>query len=120
VPLNNICTAADDGDGKADFVISGAIQNVTMASLDPDLNVCNKLPTSGSPCALAADQVITSAPVVIWSNGKNRVTTTLQSENTDGDKYYISTSFSDNFDDLVRWISPNILYSKMIEAGQLP
>ena len=25
-----------------------------------------------------------------------------------------------DFDDLVKWISPNILYSKMIEAGQLP
>ena len=28
--------------------------------------------------------------------------------------------FSDNFDDLVKWVSPNILYSKMIAAGQLP
>ncbi|MFT5400165.1 MAG: prepilin-type N-terminal cleavage/methylation domain-containing protein [Gammaproteobacteria bacterium] len=28
--------------------------------------------------------------------------------------------FSDNFDDLVKWVSPNILYSKMIDAGQLP
>ena len=30
------------------------------------------------------------------------------------------TGFSDDFDDVVRWVSPNILYSKMIEAGQLP
>ena len=27
---------------------------------------------------------------------------------------------SDDFDDIVKWVSPNILFSKMIEAGQLP
>ncbi len=30
------------------------------------------------------------------------------------------TGFADDFDDVVKWVSPNILYSKMIEAGQLP
>ncbi len=30
------------------------------------------------------------------------------------------SGFGDDFDDVVRWVSPNILYSKMIEAGQLP
>lgn len=30
------------------------------------------------------------------------------------------TGFADNFDDVVKWVSPNILFSKMIEAGQLP
>ena len=27
---------------------------------------------------------------------------------------------SDNFDDVVRWVSPSILFSRMIQAGQLP
>jgi prepilin-type N-terminal cleavage/methylation domain-containing protein len=27
---------------------------------------------------------------------------------------------ADDFDDIVKWVSPNILFSKMIEAGQLP
>ena len=30
------------------------------------------------------------------------------------------TGFADDFDDVVRWVSPNVLYSKMIEADQLP
>ena len=30
------------------------------------------------------------------------------------------TGFADDFDDVVRWVSPHILFSKMIEAGQLP
>jgi len=33
---------------------------------------------------------------------------------------YRTTGFADDFDDVVRWVSPNILYSKMIEADQLP
>jgi prepilin-type N-terminal cleavage/methylation domain-containing protein len=28
--------------------------------------------------------------------------------------------FADDYDDVVRWVSPNILYSRMIQAGQLP
>jgi len=30
------------------------------------------------------------------------------------------TGFADDFDDVVKWGSPNLLFSKMIEAGQLP
>ncbi len=30
------------------------------------------------------------------------------------------TGFADDFDDVVKWGSPNLLYSKMIDAGQLP
>jgi prepilin-type N-terminal cleavage/methylation domain-containing protein len=31
-----------------------------------------------------------------------------------------TTGFAEDFDDIVKWVSPNILFSKMIEAGQLP
>ncbi len=31
-----------------------------------------------------------------------------------------TTGMADDFDDVVRWVSPNILFSKMIDAGQLP
>jgi len=30
------------------------------------------------------------------------------------------TGFADDFDDIVKWASPHILFSKMIEAGRLP
>jgi prepilin-type N-terminal cleavage/methylation domain-containing protein len=30
------------------------------------------------------------------------------------------TGFADDFDDVVKWVSPHLLFSKMIEAGQLP
>jgi prepilin-type N-terminal cleavage/methylation domain-containing protein len=31
-----------------------------------------------------------------------------------------TTGFAEDFDDVVRWVSPNILFSRMIQAGQLP
>ena len=30
------------------------------------------------------------------------------------------TGMADDFDDVVRWVSPSVLYSRMIQAGQLP
>jgi prepilin-type N-terminal cleavage/methylation domain-containing protein len=33
---------------------------------------------------------------------------------------FVQRPFSDDFDDVVRWVSPSILYSRMIQAGQLP
>ena len=30
------------------------------------------------------------------------------------------SGFADDFDDVIKWVSPGVLFSKMIEAGQLP
>jgi hypothetical protein len=30
------------------------------------------------------------------------------------------TGLADDFDDIVRWVSPNVLFGKMIDAYQLP
>ena len=30
------------------------------------------------------------------------------------------TGYADDFDDIIKWVSPSVLFSKMIEAGQLP
>jgi prepilin-type N-terminal cleavage/methylation domain-containing protein len=39
-----------------------------------------------------------------------------------GDTTFVkrTTGFADDFDDVVRWVSPSVLYSRMIQAGQLP
>jgi prepilin-type N-terminal cleavage/methylation domain-containing protein len=76
-----------------------------------------------------------SVPVVIISHGKNGAGAyTTQGtqlavgsdadelENSDGstDNNYVSHTLSPTFDDLVVWISPNILYNRMVAAGKLP
>lgn len=90
------------------------------------------------------------APFVLLSTGKNgrevpvndelenrggsRSTTDLgMAAGPSGDNYFLKdvganqttfvrrpTGFADDFDDVVRWVSPHILYSRMIEADQLP
>jgi len=127
--------------GDGNFVISGDMNKAGIATggLDPDLAVCNADPSSGSQgnddggdCSVA-QRIIVHAPVVILSTGKDvndkndSSNSWIQRENLDNstsDTVFVKTTRNDSsgaeFDDLVKWISPNILYSKMIEAGQLP
>ncbi len=69
--------------------------------------------------------------VIIYSDGKlSDATSTNEAENRDGfhngtnDFIYVHTTRSDvdgfAYDDKLRWISPNLLFTKMIEADQLP
>lgn len=41
-------------------------------------------------------------------------------DNTNGGTTFVSHDFTPTFDDLVAWISPNILFNRMVAAGQLP
>lgn len=74
-------------------------------------------------------------PAVIISHGKNgagaytpqgtqlpRGSNADELENSDGsaDYDYVSHAPTPTFDDLVVWISPNILYNRMVAAGKLP
>jgi type II secretory pathway pseudopilin PulG len=75
-------------------------------------------------------------PAIIISHGKNgygaytssgtQISTTDASanekENADGttDNIYVSRTYSTDFDDIVTWISPNVLFNRMVAAGKLP
>jgi prepilin-type N-terminal cleavage/methylation domain-containing protein len=140
-------TNVDDGGAAAeDFVMPDGMKQVGINALNPDLTICNADPTpsgvgpSDTACA-SADQTVFGAssvacsdadvdcsPAIILSLGKdfrgNTVGSWVQRENLDGDIVYIKTTRDDSsstkYDDIVKWISPNILYSKMIAAEKLP
>ncbi|MEO6976439.1 MAG: prepilin-type N-terminal cleavage/methylation domain-containing protein [Gallionella sp.] len=64
-------------------------------------------------------------PVIIFSTGKNGglggTTSSDETENVAGKRIFISHDFiQDGFDDIVTWISPNILINRMVSAGKLP
>ncbi len=65
-------------------------------------------------------------PAIVISHGKNWATTssTDEAENTDGDSTFIDRAYSVNavstFDDLMIWVPPNVLKSKMVSAALLP
>jgi len=68
-----------------------------------------------------------NVPLVIYTTGKNGAVLPPASldeqENIDGDKDFVShefTSTAGGFDDLVVWISTNVLMNRMVSAGRLP
>jgi prepilin-type N-terminal cleavage/methylation domain-containing protein len=68
-----------------------------------------------------AATVATGIPAVIWSKGKNGVGANANEvANSDGDNDFVSKEPDPNYDDLVIWLSPNILFNRMIAASRLP
>ena len=132
--------AVNSSTGNGNFVISGDMSKAGIApgGLAPDVSVCNADPSPGSTgnddggdCSVA-QRIIINAPAVILSTGKDAndkddsSNSWIQRENldnSDNDTVFVKTTRNDSsgneFDDIVKWISPNILYSKMIESGQL-
>lgn len=74
----------------------------------------------------SGDVVADNLPVIVLSRGKNWATSTStdESENNDTDAIYVQRLYSNDpansYDDLVSWLSPNILKNRMVSAGRLP
>lgn len=102
---------------------------ITTTGLSPTLTVCSTATgIAGGNCAAGAT-LTSTAPAIIFSLGKNAATggTDLdEAENIGNNRVFVwHTPTSNNapngeFDDIMTWMSPNILYSRMISAGQLP
>jgi type II secretory pathway pseudopilin PulG len=83
--------------------------------------------------ASGGSNVAINIPAVIVSHGKNgygaytQAGTALsaspdldEQDNYDPDAYFVSKTPTPTFDDQVVWISPNILFNRMVAAGKLP
>ena len=119
------------------FTLANGIRTATMTSIagrSPLLSVCNAATgvqngTFATAYCSTATKLTDSAVAVIFSLGKNAPTGgtgTDEAANLDNDPVFVSHtpaatgSVGGEFDDVVTWISPNILYSRMISAGRLP
>lgn len=105
------------------FTTAGAMKGLGLATIPANpatmLQVCN-----AAACGLTF-----FSPAVLYSLGRNGAfpgVGTDELENTDGDLIFVSrtpTPFEAaplaGFDDLVIWVSPNILYHRLIAAGAL-
>lgn len=87
-------------------------------SKEGDMTVC----TDSTSCP--ATTIATKLPAVYFSLGKNGPTGASpdEAENTDGDTNLVSRTQGSGttYDDVVSWLSPNILFNRMIAAGRLP
>ena len=111
---------------------------VGLANLTPDLRVCNPATgTTATTCSAAVPEVnylINNAVAVIYSTGATGAQGSAgrpdETENLNAvgagqiDTVFVSHDISlgavpNEFDHIVTWISPFVLYNAMIEAGQL-
>lgn len=138
-PYRYSITSVQSTNGLDDFAVAGDMRAETIAVLAPNLQVCRN-PASACGSAPPADIMAGNAVVVVLSMGKHRTNlSALENENAgEGnigggcvpnypiatDRFFYSTErieiAGNEFDDILIWISPNILYNKMLAAGQLP
>lgn len=92
------------------------------------LRVCNTAAAATgagetADCQNTASTVANNAVAVVFSRGPNgsaNPTSADEIENGDNDRMFISVTNSPTFDDSVSWLSPNLLYNRMISSGRLP
>ena len=115
---------------SANGMRSAGMSNIMSAEL---LSVCNTAAgASTSACASSATKLTSNAIAVIWSLGSNAATSGATSADEAknaqvlaiADRVFIKRDKSNvsgaEFDDVVTWISPSILFNRLIAAGQLP
>jgi prepilin-type N-terminal cleavage/methylation domain-containing protein len=126
---NRIHYAVTQSNTKA-FTTTNGMSSTGMSALAPDLLVCSVASSSSTSCSVANSYLTSTpgVPVVIYSTGKNGATGGASGDeqenpnpnSADNDRVFASHDRTPTFDDLVVWISPNILYNRMVAAGKLP
>lgn len=114
------------------FTRTDGMRAATMSSISAAaslLSVCSTASgITASNCGTAA-KLAGNAPAVVLSLGKNTGSGGAgmdESENLDNDRVYLhhhptpAGAANGEFDDIVIWLSPYVLYNRMITAGKLP
>ena len=107
----------------------GALASFSLVSDGPaNIKDCFKNRSDGSPCG----NIALDLPAVVVSHGSKPAGayqpsgskladgTEDELENSDADLTFIAHVPSVDFDDLVTWVIPSILKSRMLAAGRLP
>ena len=116
------------------FTTTGGMSAYFSCPLAPNLLVCSTATgITGSSCA-AGTALTTGVPAVIYSTGKNGgyggtgadETANPNPNSANNDRVFVShtpagaTAPNGEFDDVVVWLSDNVLYNRMVAAGKLP
>jgi hypothetical protein len=109
---------------------SAACPNCGMSWIasQPLLSVCNAAPALGATaCTSAATTLTSNAVLVVFSQGKNFPTIGIPDEqaNNAGNAFVDHTPnpagpANGEYDDIMSWVSINTVFSRMVQAGQLP
>jgi len=112
------------------FTTANGMHTVGISNLAPtSLLVCStSTGIATSSCSSGKALTTNGVPAVIFSTGKNGAqgsAGTDEAVNLHNSPYanyqtYVSHLPSPNFDDIVIWLSPNVLINRMVSAGKLP
>ncbi len=121
------------------FTQTDGMKNASMSEIGKSatnlLYVCASAPTGSSANCGTATTLTDKAVFVIYSVGKNAATGGTGSDETvnpnpnstgtaNADRFFVShepsSAAGNEFDDIVDWLSPNILFNRMVAAGRLP
>lgn len=127
-PINRIHYAVTTSNTNAFTKLNG-MKTASMTALLPDLQICNTGTGIGAICA-PNTALATDAVTIIYSVGKNAGTGGSSDDEKQNpnpnpaavapDPVFVSAQFGPNFDDQMIWLSKNILFNRMVSAGQLP
>ncbi len=123
---NRIRYSVTAANGNA-FTTFNGMQSIGMSALSPNLTVCASATGITATTCGTSISLTNNAVAVIYSIGKNTVPAGIdEAANLNGDQVFVSHTPSPAgaangaFDDIVTWLSPNILYNRMVSAGKLP
>ncbi len=111
------------------FTKNGGMSGAGISNLSPNLLVCSTATgISGAGCNGNSLTASPGVPIVIFSTGKNGPGSAGIDEaaNLDGNQTFVShvysppSSANGEFDDIVIWVSSNVLINRMVKAGTLP
>lgn len=116
-PIQYHVTLSDaDNDGLADFTTMEEMRDVGMGNLSPEFEVCD----SASCSQLRANRL----PAVLVSTGRVQTASADENENQNSDDRFVSRDLDlvgdDQYDDIVIWLSGNILFTRLLQANVLP
>lgn len=121
--LDHVFTVAD---GMKQATMSKVLRNSSGTSERNLLSVCIDATVATSDCNGSANS-LANVPAVIFSVGPNAITTggtsAQEAENLDGNVVFISRDRSagtNEFDDVVTWISIYKTFDRLVEVGRLP
>lgn len=105
------------------FTTASGMSAIGISGLNPDIRVCA---TATAANCTATINLANNAVAIIYSLGQTGLVSggLDEDQNLDGDTIFVSHNPESNgvngeFDHMVIWISPYVLYNSMIEAGQL-
>lgn len=109
------------------FTSPNGMRNATMAALAPAFRICTAAACGGVVASAVPAVVLSLGPDWATFTGaavdatENSGEATIAGYRHGNDNDFVSTGYIEEvFDDVITWISPSILYTRMIAAGQLP